>query len=102
LATYYVTDDNFRLEVLSYTNGDNSTEFTSMAILKWVQDTGIGWQYIAPGPNRTALSKASMANCAPLMHVWAKSKAILNAFVEIVIFGLFRMLRRHIFYSYGC
>ena len=27
---------------------DNGTEFTSMAILKWVQDTGIDWHYIAP------------------------------------------------------
>jgi putative transposase len=28
---------------------DNGTEFTSMAILKWVQDIGIDWHYIAPG-----------------------------------------------------
>lgn len=28
---------------------DNGTEFTSMAILRWVQDTGIEWHYIAPG-----------------------------------------------------
>ena len=28
---------------------DNGTEFTSMATLKWVQDTGIDWHYIAPG-----------------------------------------------------
>ena len=28
---------------------DNGTEFTSMAILKWVQKTGIDWHYIAPG-----------------------------------------------------
>ena len=28
---------------------DNGTEFTSMAILKWVQDMGIDWHYIAPG-----------------------------------------------------
>jgi len=28
---------------------DNSTEFTSMAILKWVQDTGVDWHYLAPG-----------------------------------------------------
>ena len=25
------------------------TEFTSMTILKWVQETGIDWHYIAPG-----------------------------------------------------
>ena len=28
---------------------DNGTEFTSAAILKWVQDAGIDWHYIAPG-----------------------------------------------------
>jgi putative transposase len=28
---------------------DNGTEFTSMAVLKWVQDTAIDWHYIAPG-----------------------------------------------------
>ena len=28
---------------------DNGTELTSMAILKWCQDTGVGWHYIAPG-----------------------------------------------------
>lgn len=28
---------------------DNGTEFTSMAVLRWVQDTGIDWHYIAPG-----------------------------------------------------
>ena len=28
---------------------DNGTEFTSMAILKWCQETKIGWHYIAPG-----------------------------------------------------
>ena len=25
------------------------TEFTSMAILRWAQEIGIGWHYIAPG-----------------------------------------------------
>lgn len=28
---------------------DNGTEFTSTAILKWVQDVGINWHYIQPG-----------------------------------------------------
>lgn len=28
---------------------DNGTEFTSMAILKWVQDNGVDWHYIQPG-----------------------------------------------------
>ncbi len=28
---------------------DNGTELTSMAILKWCQETGVEWHYIAPG-----------------------------------------------------
>jgi putative transposase len=28
---------------------DNGTELTSHAILRWQQDTGIAWHYIAPG-----------------------------------------------------
>lgn len=28
---------------------DNGTEFTSMAILLWCQETGVEWHYIAPG-----------------------------------------------------
>ena len=28
---------------------DNGTEFTSKAILKWVQETAVDWHYIAPG-----------------------------------------------------
>jgi putative transposase len=31
------------------TVSDNGTEFTSMAVLRWVQETGIDWHYIAPG-----------------------------------------------------
>jgi len=28
---------------------DNGTEMTSHAVLRWCQDTGVGWHYIAPG-----------------------------------------------------
>src|SRR5204862_8078846 len=28
---------------------DNGTELTSMAILRWCQETGVDWHYIAPG-----------------------------------------------------
>ena len=28
---------------------DNGTELTSMAVLRWCQDTGVAWHYIAPG-----------------------------------------------------
>ena len=28
---------------------DNGTELTSMAVLKWCQETGVGWHYIQPG-----------------------------------------------------
>ena len=28
---------------------DNGTEMTSHAVLRWCQETGVGWHYIAPG-----------------------------------------------------
>lgn len=28
---------------------DNGTEMTSPAVLRWCQETGVGWHYIAPG-----------------------------------------------------
>jgi putative transposase len=28
---------------------DNGSELTSMAVLKWCQETGVGWHYIQPG-----------------------------------------------------
>ena len=28
---------------------DDGTELTSLAILRWTQDTGVEWHYIAPG-----------------------------------------------------
>ena len=28
---------------------DNGTEMTSHTVLRWCQDTGVGWHYIAPG-----------------------------------------------------
>ncbi len=31
---------------------DNGTKFTRVAILKWVQNAGIDWHYIAPGKPR--------------------------------------------------
>ena len=45
---------------------DNGTELTSNAILRWQQERGVGWHYIAPGqaPCKTALSRASTAACA--------------------------------------
>lgn len=38
---------------------DNGTELTSMAVLKWCQETGIGWHYIAPGkPTQNAFAES--------------------------------------------
>ena len=36
---------------------DNGTEFTSMAILKWVQDNGVDWHYIQPGKPTQSVPK---------------------------------------------
>jgi hypothetical protein len=30
-------------------SSDNGTELTSVAILRWSQQTGVEWHYIAPG-----------------------------------------------------
>ena len=39
---------------------DNGTELTSHAILRWQEERGVGWHYIAPGSrSRTPLSRAS-------------------------------------------
>ena len=38
---------------------DNGTEMTSHAVLRWCQDTGVGWHYIAPGkPMQNAFVEA--------------------------------------------
>ena len=39
---------------------DSGTELTSHAILRWQEERGVGWHYIAPGkPVENALSRAS-------------------------------------------
>ena len=38
---------------------DNGTEFTSVAILRWSQERGVGWHYIAPGkPQQNAFGES--------------------------------------------
>ena len=38
---------------------DNGTELTSMAVLRWCQETGVGWHYIAPGkPTQNAFAES--------------------------------------------
>jgi putative transposase len=38
---------------------DNGTELTSMAILRWSQETGVDWHYIAPGkPTQNAFAES--------------------------------------------
>lgn len=40
--------------------GDNGTEFTSMAILKWSQERHVNWHYIASGkPTQNAFIESS-------------------------------------------
>lgn len=37
---------------------DNGTELTSMAVLRWCQETGVAWHYIAPGkPTQNAFAE---------------------------------------------
>jgi putative transposase len=40
---------------------DNETEMTSMAILKWCQETKVEWHYIAPGTLFSSLAQARAA-----------------------------------------
>jgi putative transposase len=43
---------------------DNGTEFTSTAVLGFVQAKKLDWRYIAPGkPTQNASPKASRAGC---------------------------------------
>jgi putative transposase len=38
---------------------DNGTELTSMAVLRWSQERGVGWHYIAPGkPQQNAFAES--------------------------------------------
>lgn len=38
---------------------DNGTELTSMDVLRWCQETGVGWHYIAPGkPTQNAFAES--------------------------------------------
>jgi putative transposase len=69
---------------------DNGTEFTSMAILQWVQKTGIDWHYIAfhcPAvvclqtmrggkPQQNGFIESFNGNYAPLMHVNMHCRAV--------------------------
>jgi putative transposase len=40
---------------------DNGTELTSMAILRWSQETGVEWHYIAPGKPQQSYHPVSAA-----------------------------------------
>jgi putative transposase len=38
---------------------DHGTELTSMAMLRWTQESGVGWRYIAPGkPQQNAFAES--------------------------------------------
>ena len=50
---------------------DNGTEMTSHAVLRWCQDTGVGWHYIAPHSH----------TCCACVAV-QRDKPMQNAFVE--------------------
>ena len=44
----------------------SGTEFTSMAIFKWVQETGVDWYYIAPGkPQQNGLIESFNGKLRP-------------------------------------
>ena len=68
---------------------DNGTELTSMAVLRWCQDTGTGWHYIAPGkPTQNAFVERFIGSLRDellnetLFTTLAEAKAHITAWKE--------------------
>ena len=68
---------------------DNGTELTSMAVLRWCQDTGVGWHYIAPGkPTQNAFAERFIGSFRDellnetLFTTLAEAKAHITAWKE--------------------
>lgn len=67
----------------------DGTEFTSMAILRWCQETGVAWHYIAPGkPMQNALVDSFNGRfrdeCLEdrLFSTLAKARSVITAWKE--------------------
>ena len=68
---------------------DNGTELTSMAVLRWCQDTGVSWHYIAPGkPTQNAFVERFIGSLRDellnetLFTTLAEAKAHITAWKE--------------------
>ena len=68
---------------------DNGTELTSMAVLRWCQETGVGWHYIAPGkPTQNAFVESFIGSFRDellnetLFTTLAEAKANITAWKE--------------------
>ena len=68
---------------------DNGTELTSMAVLRWCQETGVGWHYIAPGkPTQNAFVESFIGSFRDellnetLFTTLAEAKAHITAWKE--------------------
>jgi putative transposase len=68
---------------------DNGTELTSMAVLRWCQNTGVGWHYIAPGkPTQNAFVERFIGSLRDellnetLFTTLAEAKAHITAWKE--------------------
>ena len=68
---------------------DNGAELTSMAVLRWCQDTGVAWHYIAPGkPTQNAFVERFIGSLRDellnetLFMTLAEAKAHITAWKE--------------------
>lgn len=74
---------------------DNGTEFTSMAILKWVQDTGIDWHYIAPGkPQQNGFIESFNGKLRPSHGLHANHCQAMDECLNETLFGTLRDARK--------
>lgn len=74
---------------------DNGTEFTSMAILKWCQETKVGWHYIAPDKPQQNVSLASN-RWRPRSNVESFSGRFRDECLNETLFSTLTEARHHI------
>ncbi len=74
---------------------DNGTEFTSMAILKWVQESDIDWHYIAPGkPQQNGFIESFNGKLRPSHGLQANHCRAVDECLNETLFGTLRDARK--------
>ena len=65
---------------------DNGTELTSMAVLKWCQETNVEWHYIQPGRFCRKLCRGM-----DLSYLWARSSCECSKLLEYRLIGFTKL-----------